>query len=632
VLGYTEQGLGFLEDRVNARTSGTISLTQRVKAAGYHVFKVGVDAELATYDANNRYTAGARYQRAANTATGAPGRWNLREQLVVVRNLTDAEIADPSSIQLEMGQVLCQNDLAVCARATDGVVADTTNRNLGAYIQDSWQIRPNFTINAGVRWEQQIGYVADSLKGKETPEGEPIPDYGYKLDNMFAPRIGFIFDPTKEGKSKIFGHYGQFYENVPMDLNFRSFGGELTNFEAINLNRRTPTQGGYDPNCDVDHTPGTSAEVLVSRLDMCQDRIQTGLLGGGLSFVSPGIKGQRTDEFILGAEYELLNDLKFGLTYQHRVLANVIEDVSVDGGNNYLITNPSKSFDDEADKLHAQAMQLMASSDPKDQALGALYESRAQQMYYVDQFEAPIRNYDAVTITAQQRPTRASLLQASYTYSTSKGNYPGLFSTETGQLDPNITSLYDLPDLMANRYGPMGLDRPHNLKIDGFYQFDLKKAGELTTGASFRAQSGLAHNVLGASPHAGYGPSESYLLARGAAARSPMTTQFDLRVGYAYRLSKNTRLEGFLNVFNLFNSQTELNQDENYTYDPANPIIGGSMSDLDHIKTLDPATGQELNVTPVKNKNFQHTGSNSGTIGPNIQAPRGFQLGFRLTF
>ena len=38
---------------------------------------------------------------------------------------------------------------------------------------------------------------------------------------MFAPRIGFIYDPTKEGKSKVFGHYGQFYENVPMDLNVR---------------------------------------------------------------------------------------------------------------------------------------------------------------------------------------------------------------------------------------------------------------------------------------------------------------------------------------------------------------------------------------------------------------------------
>ena len=93
-----------------------------------------------------------------------------------------------------MGQVLCQNNLSVCERATDGVVADTTNRNLGAFVQDSWQIKPNFTINAGVRWEQQTGYVAESLMGTVSPEGEAIPDAGYKHDNMFAPCVGFIFD------------------------------------------------------------------------------------------------------------------------------------------------------------------------------------------------------------------------------------------------------------------------------------------------------------------------------------------------------------------------------------------------------------------------------------------------------
>jgi hypothetical protein len=185
---------------------------------------------------------------------------------------------------------------------------------------------------------------------------------------------------------------------------------------------------------------------------------------------------------------------------------------------------------------------------------------------------------------------------------------------------------------MANRYGPMGLDRPHNFKVDGFYLWNLKKAGELVTGASFRAQSGIAHNALGASPHAGYGTAESYLLPRGALERSPVSTQLDIRVAYGYRVNKNTKLEGFLNVFNLFNSQEQLQQDENYTYDAANPIIGGSASDLQHLKTLDPETGQELNVSPIKNKNYGNTGLNtSGLVGAQ-QAPRAVQLGFRLTF
>ena len=530
---------------------------------------------------------------------------------------------------LTAGQSLCANDQAICERA-DNIKADTNNRNIGAYIQDQWQLRPNFTLNLGLRWEQQIGYAAKALQGTTTPEGEVVPEEAYKLNNLLAPRIGFIFDPTKEGKSKIFGHYGRFYENVPMDLNVRAFGGEITNFTSINQSRFTPASGKYDPNCDVDHTPGMTGTDLVKKLDQCQDRLQQAILGGGIEFVSPGMKGQRTDELILGTEYEFMADFKVGANYVHRTLPIVIEDISVDGGNNYLITNPGQNFDGEADKLHAQAMQLMASSDPKQVSLGELYESRANQMYYVKNLEKPVRNYDALQLTVTQRPTKQSLLLASYTYSQSKGNYPGLFSTETGQNDPNITSLYDLPDLMANRYGPLGLDRPHNLKVDGFYVFDLKKAGQVVAGGSFRAQSGIAHNVLGGSPHPGYGTGESYLLARGASARSPATSQFDVRLSYGYKLSKTTLLEGFVNVFNLFNQQDQLNVDENYTLEFANPILGGDPNDLKHIKTLDELTGQETNVSPVKNKNFNNTGSSSG--GGAQQSPRAVQLGFRVTF
>ena len=633
VTAYTEQGLSLLEQKVNDRYSASLSVTHRLKLGptGYHVFKAGLDTEFAGYDENNHESGGSIYRRSANTAAGAPGRWQLREFYKFSRRLTAAEAMDPSSVTLTNTQALCANDQAICEQAA-GLKANTSNRNIGAYAQDQWQIRPNFTLNLGLRYEQQVGYAASQLAGTTTPEGEVVPDRAYTLNNEIAPRIGFIFDPTKEGKSKIFGHYGRFYENVPMDLNVRAFGAEITNFTAINQNRFTPAQGGYDPNCDVDHAAGQTGNQIVQKLQMCNDRLHQAILGGGIEFVSPGMKGQRTDEIILGAEYEFQADFKIGATFQHRTLPIVIEDISVDGGNNYLITNPGQNFDGEADKLHAQAMKLMASSDPQQKALGDLYESRAQQMYYVKNLEKPVRNYDALQLTLTQRPTKQSLLLATYTFSQEKGNYPGLFSTETGQNDPNITSLYDLPDLMANRYGPLGLDRPHNLKVDGFYQFDLKKAGAITTGASFRAESGIAHNVLGASQHPGYGSGEAYLLARGAAERSPTTTSLDVHVSYDYRINKHTILSGFVNVFNLFDQQDQLNVDENYTQDFVNPILGGDPGDLKHVKTLDEVSGAEINASPIKNKNYGHTGTSNATIVGPQQVPRAVQLGFRLVF
>ena len=632
VLQYTQQGLSLLENQITDRWSASAAVTHRVKLGptGYHVFKAGGDIELAGYDQNNRYSGGAIWRRSANPASGAPGIWQLREYYKFIRNLTPEEQMDPDSVVLGMNQSLCSNNAALCGRA-DELRADTSNTNIGAYIQDQWQVRPNLTVNLGLRYEKQVVGAAEQLAGSTTPEGEIFPETAFTLDT-FAPRLGFIYDPTKEGKAKLFGHYGHFYENVPMDLNVRAYGAEITNFTAVNATRKTPTQGGYDPNCDVDHIPGQTGNDIITKLEQCQDRVQQAILGGGLEFVSPGLKAQRSDEIVLGAEYEFAPDFKIGATWQHRELPTVIEDISVDGGNNYLITNPGDNLDSEADKLMAEAMRLQASSNPQEQALGALYESRANQMYYVKELEKPVRNYDAIQLQMTQRPSQKSLLQASYTYSKSRGNYPGLFSTETGQDDPNITSLYDLPDLMANRYGKLGHDRPHNLKVDGFYLFDFKKAGVLTTGASFRAQSGIAHNVLGAGVHPGYGNGEAYLLNRGAAPRSPTTTNFDVHLAYGYQINKKVKLEGFVNIFNLFNSQEELNQDENYTFDFVNPILGGDMEDLKHLKTLDGLSGTEQNVPPETNKNFGRTGTNNANIVGPQQAPRAVQLGFRLTF
>jgi len=245
-------------------------------------------------------------------------------------------------------------------------------------------------------------------------------------------------------------------------------------------------------------------------------------------------------------------------------------------------------------------------------------------------FDAPKRTYNALQITAERRFTRNFMLQASYTYSQLRGNFPGLFSPETGQLDPNLTSMYDLPELMANRYGDLSADRPHNVKLDGFYLFDFKKAGSVVAGASFRAQSGIAHNTLASHPI--YGSGEAYLLPRGTAPRSPFTSEVDARVGYGYPISKTTKVEGFVSVFNLFDSQEQLNVDENYTFDSANPILGGGAGDLAHLKVIDPVTGLETNTTPIKNQNYGQTGGNTGEIVRVQQTPRTVQLGFRVTF
>jgi outer membrane receptor protein involved in Fe transport len=614
VTSYLESGAGFLEKRSNSRTALVASVSHRMNSPiGYHTFKVGFDGDLSGYDTTRRYTGGSFYQEYG-------GLW-LENRLLA--GVPGRGVNDP----LEDGEFICGGN-AVCTSADDGLTNGTSNRNLGAFIQDSWQIRPNLTLNAGLRWEQQIGYVADSLRNlpasqQVTALGDPIPDIGYKLDNMFAPRIGLIFDPTQEGKAKLFGHWGRFYENVPMDLNIRSFGDERTQLDLL-----------FCGNENGDPLVHGSVDDLGGALRACDPNYETGerldyaLLGSELSFVSPGLKAQYMDELVLGAEYELMPDFKVGANYIHRTLPRVIEDVSTDAGNHYAITNPGENFDEQAEDLQAradafyeQAMDATGDEAARLEQLGDSYAIKAQQLFDVKNMDKPSRTYDGIQLTASQRPTSRSLLQASYTYSRTKGNFPGLFSTETNQLNPNINSIYDLPDLMANRYGALGQDRPHLLKVDGFYQIDLKKAGAVVLGGSFRAQSGMPHNTLAGHPV--YGSDESYLLARGGVDRSPATWQVDVKASYGRKLNKTMTLEGFVDVFNLFNNQAELDADERYTVDNAQPIVGGDMEDLAHSKTIDP-DGYAANLTPTVNKNYGNLNSR--------QAPLSMRFGLRLSF
>lgn len=601
VQNYTDQGLGFLEDRTNNRESAVFALTQRVKAAGQHVFKAGIDVEFSSYDSGRGYSGGAFITR--DTADDLTDMNNpIAGQFTALQFLKyDAAGNVPCGIDANgdgLGDAKCS-----VIRKLD---ANTSDRSIAAYIQDQWQILPNLTVNAGLRWEQQIGYVAEFLQGSIAPDtGEKIPAVGYQLDNLLAPRLGFIYDPTQEGKSKLFGHWGRFYENIPMDMNVRSFGGETSISSVVGVDQ----SGTPDNSCPLDHgTPNLANMVLACKTGTVQT------LGGGISYVAPGMEGQYTQELILGGEYEIIPDVTVGANYIHRTMPVVIEDMSTDGGNSYFIGNPSENYDSAAAKLDQQAMMT---SDP---GLKLLLQSRADQLRAVKNYDPPSRNYDAVQLTAKKRPTGNSLIQASYTYSRAKGNYPGLFSTETNQLDPNITSQYDLPDLMPNRYGPSGLDRPHSLKLDGFYQWNLRRAGVLITGVSFRAESGIPGNTLAAHPV--YGANESYLLPRGALYRSPATSQLDTHISYGYQLAKTTRLEGFIDIFNLLNSQDEISVDSTYTVQVSLPIVGGDAEDLLHAKrTLSRRQTSNI-VTPSKNYGKLNARQN----------PLTGQLGFRLTF
>jgi len=92
-----------------------------------------------------------------------------------------------------------------------------TNQDYGLFAQDKWQIRSNFTLNYGLRWEAQIfpkPVIAPSRTAYAALLSNPrFPSDGtlHSPKNEFQPRLGFAWDLSKKGKSVLRASYGIYY-------------------------------------------------------------------------------------------------------------------------------------------------------------------------------------------------------------------------------------------------------------------------------------------------------------------------------------------------------------------------------------------------------------------------------------
>src|SRR5262249_26853143 len=153
-------------------------------------------------------------------------------------------------------------------------------------------------------------------------------------------------------------------------------------------------------------------------------------------------------------------------------------------GQNYIIANPGEPPD--ADAIKDLQKKIAATTDMTKKAD---FEQQLALYKGVQQFEKPKREYNAFVLTASKRLSHNFIILASYTYSRNPGNYPGLFSYNNNQLDPNISSQYDLPELVVNRNGPLPNDRPHNLKLLGTYLIPITGNDSIGVGLNFNLLS-----------------------------------------------------------------------------------------------------------------------------------------------
>ena len=449
-----------------------------------------------------------------------------------------------------------------------GVLRETHNSSRGetdeaaVYLQDTLRIGDHLTLVLGVRADsfEARGGGFDFDQGRFVDISSEFPDR--KLDfgfgDMIAPRIGFTADVARNGRSKLYGHFGRFYESVPLTINVVAFGLEIQNFFAFSY----PPDGSLPTGTD----PGTWS-----------DRASFGVGVG----VDTDIRPMYTEEALIGFEYGLTDDVSIGLRYTERSIEDVIEDISVDGGSTYFITNPGGTL-----------------------RVNPVTGARLDEPVI---FPLPSRDYEAFELTLDKRSSNDWRLTASYVNSKNSGNYTGL--DNDGQLLPNLTTLFDLPSLLAGAEGLLPNDREHQLKAYGSYVAPFG----LVIGGYAQFLSGRPVSKLGGHPI--YGCCPRFIIPRGSFGRAPDLWNLDLHLAYSIRLGGGAEISLIADIFNVTDQQEPAAVDQVWTFNELTVT-------LDPNECGGPGTGPGT-ACPLGNPNFG--------LPLDFQRPRTLRFGVRIS-
>jgi hypothetical protein len=506
----------------------------------------------------------------------------------------------------------------------------------GAFIEDTWKVRPNVTVNYGARGDD-FGNPHPKLPGtvlanfhlgpgstfSEQVANGYMQQQGHVLNEAlwqtFAPRIGVAWDPSKNGSWVIRGGFGVYHDMPTL--------GNLEN----GLNGNPP--GFITPTFFNDGTTAAPIFQLGTSAAHPQGFIYPALPARSLD-AHGGLPGVQSGGGAVDVNLTVPTTLNYTATLEHKLVSNLLGSIGYAGSNSYNIITGYGQTGNTAYGLNINGF----AGDLIQSGLSAprrLLSSFGTLNY---QTNAAIARYNALIVSARGRLFKDTLFfSASYTHSVSRDNsqyYPSY---------PGISRYYGY----SNWDAPDRFSMLLNYQIPGFHG-GSGLLGRVVSGWSISSttsvQNGNPFNVYTSAPFAGIknaaGQVVAYAPNSGDYNADGLNFDFPNITSYTLPTSRSAYLSGLFPAGSSIIQQPTFGQEGNERY---NSFRNPGFAEIDAVLVKDTRLAERLNLqlrfelyNILNHPNLQGVNADlsNGSFGKSTAqfTPRYLQIGARITF
>ena len=521
---------------------------------------------------------------------------------------------------------------ATFTRQIGNLMASYATDELAFFGQDSWRVRPNLTLNYGLRWEGQYNPTPEAtntgllskVQGFRFPSGH-LADPTVIADNakQFGPRLGFAWDPWSDGKTVVRGYAGLYFARTPLLLfagagnNWRLPPGDLSvqlPFSTTSLPASNPLKAcntvycqlkliGIDLNTfTLDKLPDISAEKVVS-VATALGLVVDPFFGAAPILNAKDYKNPRATQAGIGIERQVSQSLSVAADFIYVHTTNLERDRDL---NLPLPTLRSTTVDPAQRPFFGLGSAGVARPISSLNSI-TVRESTAKSLYR------------ALTLRAKFQK-KWGQFNAFYTFSKN-------ISDDDNERDASGFR-YENAFNTSREYADSNIDRRHQFVASPAFflphGFDLAGAVRMFSGVPVDTSAGLgdANQDLGGPDRPYLGPGVPF--SRNAF-RNKAVYFFDAHVAKHFDLSENKRLVFTVDMFNLFNLQNIQFAGASTTFCTAPP--GGSVAT--NCGFLGPTNP---NFRQIKDQNIASARLGNYLLNNNPGPPFQMQFGARFQF